>query len=140
MGSTNYAGWSNPLFDTSATNRTGPQATNGNTYTHSAAVVQFLSFSTANLAFNLLGTSLAFQGNGYYWPVSARIKGPGSTTTYQGDVPAQTTTAVGAFFFNTTSNLYGVVSASNQPAFYSGPVRGTFTLTKPIASTNSLTP
>jgi hypothetical protein len=146
MDATNYSGWSNPLYATTSTNHT--TATNhstvtvtnfGNSYNHAAAVLQYLSFSTTNLAFNLIGTSLAFAGNGNCWTATLVERVSGTNRIYQIEVPVQTTTAVGAFFFNTTSNLYGVVG-TNIPAYFSGPVRGTFALSAPSVSTNALPP
>jgi hypothetical protein len=79
--------------------------------------MRFISLTTTNLVFNLLGVNLAALSNGRYTNVSARLDG----VTYSNRVDTLLVSVVGSLYINTATNLF---IAPIMP--FAGPARGTF--------------
>jgi hypothetical protein len=115
----------NPSF--SNTNSSGAVVINSgvtNTSSEVAKHVQtagtyFISLATSNLQFNLFGVSLALYGDGLYTDIKS---GTNNVLLFDGPM-----NVLGAFQLNTQTNLL-----VTPPTFYSGPMRGIFTLYQPI--------
>ena len=84
------------------------------------AGLYFISLNTTNMKFNLVAV-----GDGTVTNVQGNVDG----VHYEREINAQSLGTAGAFYLNVATNLFNM--GSNPPVFFSGPMRGTFTLGQP---------
>jgi hypothetical protein len=105
-----------------------PTPTSTTTNFTATAGLYYISLNTTNLKFNLLAV-----GNGSVTNVSGQVDG----VRYERAIASQFLGTAGAFYLNTTTNIFGAVG--NPPVYLTGVMRGTFSTSQPgFLVTNSL--